>query len=112
MLALFQIATGKPADAEPYLVKLAEVSKDSRAQLMLADYYLIAGRTEQASALLHKLTSTKSRSDADLRLASIDFRQKRREEARKRLDELPAREPGNARLWSGRPNSSRTKGIS
>lgn len=97
MLALFQIAIGKPADAEPYLMKLAEVSTDPNAQVVLADYYIASGQSKKAVPLLQQIASNKgTRSAVDLRLAALDFREGRRPEAQKRLDELLKREPKNA----------------
>ena len=96
MLALFLIATGKPGDAEPYLMKLAEISKDTTAQLALADYYIASNRPDKAVPILQKMASTKARGDADLRLAALDLREGRRQDAQKRLDGLLEREPGNA----------------
>ena len=98
MLALFQIAIGKPAKAEPYLAKLAEDAKNTNAQIVLADYYIASGRSKDAVPILQRLASVKEvRNAADLRLAEIDFREGRRPEAQKRLDELLKREPNNAR---------------
>ena len=96
MLALFHIAAGRPADAEPYLSKLASLSKDAETQLVLADYYLASNRKDKALPLLQKVASTPSRGEADLRLARLDLREGRRDAARQRLDGLLEREPGNA----------------
>ena len=68
MLALFQIATGKPADAEQYFKKLVVVSKDTNARMFLADYYIASGRSKEAVPLLQQLISTKEPGD-NLRLA-------------------------------------------
>ena len=98
MLALFQIAIGRPANAEPYLAKLAEDVKNTNAQIVLADYYIASGRSKDAVPVLQRIASVKEvRNAADLRLAEIDFREGRRPEAQKRLDELLKREPNNAR---------------
>ena len=96
MLALYQIAIGKPADAEPYLAKLAADAKNTNAQIALADYYIASGRSKDAVPILERVASRKeSRNAADLRLAKLDFREDRRADARKRLDELLKREPNN-----------------
>ena len=97
MLGMFQIAIGKPADAEPYLTKLAEVSKDPNARLALADYYISSRRPKDALPLLQQLTSDKKTgSAAELRLAELDFAGGRTEPAQSRVDALIAREPNNA----------------
>ncbi len=97
MLALFQIATGQPAKAEPYLTKLAADAKNINAQIVLADYYIASGRSKDAIPILERIASVKeTRSAADLRLARLDFREGRRPEAHKRLDDLLKREPNNA----------------
>jgi tetratricopeptide (TPR) repeat protein len=96
MMALFHIAAGRPAEAEPYLNKLASLSKDAETQLVLADYYLASNRKDKALPLLQKIAATPSRGEADLRLARLDLREGRREPARQRLAALLEREPGNA----------------
>ena len=97
MLALFQIAIGQPAKAEPYLAKLAEDAKNINAQIVLADYYIASGRSKDAVPVLQRLASVKeTRGTADLRLAKLDFREGRRPEAHRRLDALLTREPNNA----------------
>ncbi len=57
MVALFAIATGKPADAEPSLKNLAALSKGPDSTLVLADYYLAMGRSKEALSLLHELAT-------------------------------------------------------
>ena len=97
MLALFQIANGKPGDAEPYLRKLAEVSKDPSAKIVLADYYTASRRSQDAIPLLQELASHKeTRTAAELRLAGFALREGRRDEGQQRLNELLKREPKNA----------------
>ena len=97
MLALFQIAIGQPAKAEPYLAKLAEDTKNTNAQLVLADYYIASGRSEDAVPVLERMLSVKeTRGAADLRLARLEFREGSRPQAQKRLEELLKREPNNA----------------
>ena len=97
MLALFQIAIGQPANAEPYLAKLAEDTKNTNAQIALADYYITSGRSKDAVPVLERMLSVKeTRGAADLRLARLDFREDRRPQAEKRLEELLKREPNNA----------------
>ena len=44
------IATGRPDEAEQYLRRNAETSKEPQAALMLADYYLAARRYADAIA--------------------------------------------------------------
>jgi tetratricopeptide (TPR) repeat protein len=96
MLALFHIVAGRPADAERYLTKLASLSKDVDAQLVLIDYYLASNRTDKAMPLLEKIAATPSRGEADLRLARLDMQKGDRARARQRVDELLGREPSNA----------------
>ena len=97
MLALFQIAIGQPTKAEPYLVKLAQDTKNTSAQIALADYYIASNRSKDAVPVLERMAAVKeTRSGADLRLARLDFREGRRPEAHQRLSELLKREPNNA----------------
>ncbi len=104
MLALFQIATGKPADAEPFFKKLALVSKDTNAKIFLADYYIASGRSKEAVPLLQQLTSTKETransrllGGAELRLAALDFQRgatRRGSEASRPTSEARAQQRG------------------
>ena len=96
MLALFLVTMGKPAEAEPYFRKLVEVTHDDRAKLTLADYYIASGRSKDAVPLLQQLVASKqARSAAELRMADLDFRENRKDEGRRRVEELLKREPGN-----------------
>ncbi|HEY7448642.1 MAG TPA: tetratricopeptide repeat protein [Vicinamibacterales bacterium] len=97
MLAMFQIATGKAADAERYFKKLAELSKDKNAKIILADYYVAAGRSNDALPILQALTTSKdTQAAADLRLAELDYRDGRHQQAHDRIDDLLERERNNA----------------
>jgi tetratricopeptide (TPR) repeat protein len=97
MVALFKIATGKSAEAEPYLKKLAAISNSTDPELALADYYFGMGRSTEALYLLHELAVQKSVGSAvELRLAAHDVRLGRHREAHRRLDELLVQEPDNA----------------
>ena len=72
--------------------------KNTNAQIVLADYYIASGRSKDAVPILQRIASVKEvRNAAELRLAEIDFREGRRSEAQKRLDDLLKREPNNAR---------------
>jgi putative PEP-CTERM system TPR-repeat lipoprotein len=96
-LGLFQMAVGKPADAEPYFKTLARVSADPNTKILLADYYVASGRRQEAVSILQELTSDrKTRSAAELRLAELDFREGNHDRAQKRISELLDREPNNA----------------
>ena len=76
MLALFLVTMGKPADAEPYFRKLADLSNDTTAKITLADYYIAAGRSKDAVPLLEQLASHKqTRTAAELRLAELAFQE-------------------------------------
>ena len=97
MVALFAMATGKPADAEPPLKNLAELSKGPDPKLVLADYYLATGREKDALPLLHELAGYKAlRSAVEMSLARHDVRERRPQEAFGRVNELLKREPDNA----------------
>ena len=96
MLALFLVTMGKPAEAEPYFRKLVEVTHDDRAKLTLADYYIASGRSKDAVPLLQQLVASKqARSAAELRMADLDFRENRKDEGRRKVEELLKREPGH-----------------
>ena len=97
MVALFAIATRKPADAEPSLKNLAALSKSPDSKLVLFDYYLAMGRSKDALTLLRELAAQKVvRSAVEVGLARHDVRDGRREEAFGRVNELLKREPDHA----------------
>jgi len=54
-MASLMIATGRYREAEPYLVQLADRSKDVNAVMTLADYYAAAGRPRDAIARLEAI---------------------------------------------------------
>ena len=88
---------GSQQNAEPYLAKLAEDTRNTNAQIALADYYITSGRSKDAVPVLERMLSVKeTRGAANLRLARLDFREDRRPQAEKRLEELLKREPNNA----------------
>ena len=96
MLALFLVTLGRQAEAEPYFRKLAEVTNDNRAKLTLADFYIASGRSKDAVPLLQELLARKlARTPAELRFADLDFREGRRSEGYRRLDDILKREPAN-----------------
>lgn len=74
--------------AEPYLVKLVEVSKESTPGFVLADLYAATGRPELAIERLQTLQQNQADFvPAKLRLANIDYVAGRRAEGYADLDE-------------------------
>jgi tetratricopeptide (TPR) repeat protein len=54
-MAALMVATNRSRDAEPYLKTLADASKDVRAGLALAEYYLASGNAKQAVVRLESM---------------------------------------------------------
>lgn len=80
--------------AEPYLVRLADDSKDSTPDFVLTDVYMATGRPELAAARLGVLMQTPADVvPARLRLAAIDYGQGRRVAALAHVDAAIAAAP-------------------
>ena len=59
-MASLKFLTGRRAEAEPYLRRIADSSKGVDGTLALADYYLITGRPQEAITRLEGLQSGRS----------------------------------------------------
>jgi tetratricopeptide (TPR) repeat protein len=68
-VAAAKFSAGRPAEAEPYLRRIADASERPEGTLALADYYLLLGRPKDAIASLESLKSGRGRPDVTLRLA-------------------------------------------
>jgi tetratricopeptide (TPR) repeat protein len=70
IMAALSIATGRRDEAEPFLVRIADSSKDPAGTFALADYYLLVGRANDAVARLEGLKKqTPNIPQIDLRIA-------------------------------------------
>jgi predicted Zn-dependent protease len=95
-LATFYVATGRAAEAEPYLKIVAESSQQPGPKLQLADYYITLRRFADASNVLKPLTLQQAAFvPARLRLASIRYDEGLRQEAYQVLEEVLQKEPRN-----------------
>ena len=54
-MAAFSVATGRYRDAEQYLVRVADTSKDPNAVFALSEYYIASGRAKDAIARLESI---------------------------------------------------------
>ena len=98
-LATFYIRSGRPREAEALIKAIAESSRTIADRLGLAQYYLSTKRSAEAIPILEALAKEpKGLVPASLILARLDYAEGRREQAQKRLDELLAKEPQNARV--------------
>jgi putative PEP-CTERM system TPR-repeat lipoprotein len=104
-MAALALATGKAADAEQYLRRIADTSKDANSILALADYYLVAGRAQDAIGRLTPLVSTSGSPvpGAQQRLARAYAASGDRGKARDLVDKILAADKGNldAQLLKG-----------
>jgi tetratricopeptide (TPR) repeat protein len=91
-LAIFYMATGRQADAEPLWRRIAEAPQGS--PFALADYYIAVNRLPEAEALLRGLAAQPAHStEGNLRLAAVQYARGEREAAYRVLDSLLARKP-------------------
>ena len=103
MLAGFYLSHGRPNEAEVPLKAVADASKDPRAKVTLADYYILLQRYDQATAILKPFgEGEKPFSPAVLRLAAIERTAGRNDAAKKILAALIQREPRNAEALTTR----------
>lgn len=93
-LATFYISQNRFADAKTYLETYAAVMGTVEARLMLADYYVGQKNLAAATKLLNDVAKEeRGVRPATVRLALLDFREDRRTQAYRRLDELLAKQP-------------------
>ena len=75
-MGAFLIASGKPADAEPYFKAIAEKVNTDEARISLADYYLAMKKTDAARGILAPIAQKPvSFEAASLRLAALEVAQ-------------------------------------
>jgi tetratricopeptide (TPR) repeat protein len=97
MLAMFYVTTGRSREAEEPLKAFAASSTDGASKLLLADYYVALKRPEDAATVLKPLLERPDTATAaTLRLAEVEWNSNQHDSARKRLNDLVAKVPGNA----------------
>jgi putative PEP-CTERM system TPR-repeat lipoprotein len=93
-LGVFYTASGRGAEAEPFFRKIAEVVKDDRAQIALADYYFGQRRYDEAERILTPLASKHEVFEATtLRLAAIEVARKNADRATMLVQSVLERSP-------------------
>ena len=96
-LAALYRATNRAVEAEAPLKRLADSSSGPVAKLTLADYYIDQKRVADARAILVNLSGTEeATAAARARLAGIEYDAGKRDAAYEILDEILAKDPGNA----------------
>jgi putative PEP-CTERM system TPR-repeat lipoprotein len=100
VLASFYIALGRARapEAEPYLKSIADGSAEPGPKLRLADYYLLMDRADEAVAILNKVAADKTKkgfAEAKTRLAGIQYRQDKKADAQRTVDDVLKQAPKN-----------------
>ena len=95
-LATFFLASNRAPQAEPFLMSIAETTKDTGAAMALADYYAETRRAGDAVKLLEGVATKQGAfAEARTRIAAIQYAEGHPAEAHKTIDEVLAREPDN-----------------
>jgi tetratricopeptide (TPR) repeat protein len=92
-MAALMVATNRSRDAEPYLKTLADASKDVRAGLALADYYLASGNAKQAVVRLESMLQWGQERAVEQRLARAYAAAGDRSKAGEVIQSVLARDP-------------------
>ena len=96
-LATYYLATSRTAEAEKFLLNLAEDDRDPTAAFALADYYVMVRRYDEAVTALTPLTADRGRgASARLRIARIKYLQNDVTQAYRIVDEVIAQNPGSS----------------
>jgi putative PEP-CTERM system TPR-repeat lipoprotein len=96
-LAALYVGTNRPAEAEQPLKTIAETASSDEARFDLADYYVASKRFDAAKMILQPLVERKETfAAARSRLAQLEYALRQTARAHVMLDEVLAREPGNA----------------
>lgn len=96
-IASFFVESNRPARAEPYLRRVAEMLDDESSWLELTDLLLSTGTLPEAEKLLAKLSSLSSRTGlVELRIARIKHGSGKTGEAHDILKKLVEQRPNNA----------------
>jgi tetratricopeptide (TPR) repeat protein len=97
-LATFYIGSGRAADAEAYVVAVAQQTGTMADRLTLADFYLLTDRRAEGVALLEQIGGeTGGFVEAQTRLAGLAFADGDIERAHGLVNEILARQPQNGR---------------
>jgi tetratricopeptide (TPR) repeat protein len=98
-LANLYIVTGRPAEAEAPLRRVAEASDRAQPQITLADYYIRQRRPDEARRVLEGVAKRpEAAAAARSRLAAIEYEAGRRDVAHQLVDDLIREQPGNAQV--------------
>jgi tetratricopeptide (TPR) repeat protein len=96
-LAALYVATGRSALAEKPLKTVVEATQSARAKFALADYYIRLKKTAEARGVLDPLVKDpQAYADAQIRIAQITYDSGDTAAAKKLLDEVLRRFPGQA----------------
>jgi tetratricopeptide (TPR) repeat protein len=96
-LAALYVATGRSALAEKPLKTVVEATQSARAKFALADYYIRLKKTADARGVLDPLVKDpQAYADAQIRIAQITYDSGDTAAAKKLLDEVLRRFPGQA----------------
>jgi tetratricopeptide (TPR) repeat protein len=96
-LAIYYLASDRPAEAEQHLKAIAASSHTPVAQAALVDFYVAQGRLDDARRLAEALTKhPQAAAAAEVRLANLAYIQGRPAEAHQMLDAVIIRQPNDA----------------
>jgi tetratricopeptide (TPR) repeat protein len=96
-MAAYHMSSGRPLEAEPYVKSLARIANTSRAQLALANYYVMTKRVPEGEAILRSLTNDREAgTSARVALAQLAYARRETTQAHELLDATITREPQNA----------------
>ena len=87
-MASFKYSTGRRAEAEPYLRRIADASEGPEGTLALVDYYLLTARPKDAIASIEGLKSGRDVPAVTLRLARAHAAAGDRQKARSLVDQI------------------------
>jgi putative PEP-CTERM system TPR-repeat lipoprotein len=95
-LAVFYLMSNRAPEAERYLKVVADTTKDPRARLSLADYYIAMSRQADATRVLEDLARDASAyTAARSRIAAIQYAAGKTADAQKTIDEVLKRKPND-----------------
>jgi tetratricopeptide (TPR) repeat protein len=106
-LATFYLGTERTDEAEQHLTRVAEQTRTISASLALADYYIAMTRMPDALRVLEPMAAqpgTEGFDHARSRIAAVHYRQGRKDEAHRLIDDTLAKAPRSARAMLTKAN--------
>jgi tetratricopeptide (TPR) repeat protein len=106
-LAAFYLGSGRTEEAEQHLKLVATQTNTAQATVALADYYVAMNRLPDALAILDSMAASAAANElaeARSRIAAIYYRQGRRDEAHRLIDDTLAKAAGSARAMLTKAN--------